>query len=133
MMLAVIDTNVLVSALLSPNGAPAKVWRLIVNDIITVCYDYRIINEYQNVLRRPKFNFSPGEINWLLDFILTYGYSIIPQKSDIVFIDESDKKFYEISKSCNAILITGNIKHFPTDKNIMTVTQFLENYKKILQ
>ena len=44
------------------------------------------------------------------------------------FVDEADKKFYEVAKHCGATLITGNIKHFPSDEIIMTANDFLGKY-----
>lgn len=70
-MLVVIDTNILVSALMSKNGAPARVVSMVLSERLTPCFDYRILLEYQEVLRRPKFGFTQGEINPLLDWIMT--------------------------------------------------------------
>ena len=57
-MLAVIDTNILVSALWSRNGAPARILSLIISGELIPCYDYRILCEYREVLTRPKFKFT---------------------------------------------------------------------------
>jgi len=129
-MLVVIDTNILVSALWSRDGAPAKVISLILNDALVPCYDYRIINEYRAVLERPKFGFSNSEVNALLEWIESIGRSIVAKPCNINFIDEADKKFYEVAKFCHAKLITGNIKHFPDDPDVMSVSEFLEQYEK---
>ena len=48
--------------------------------------------------------------------------------ADDEFVDEADRKFYEVAKHCGATLITGNIKHFPSDEIIMTANDFLEKY-----
>lgn len=124
-MLAVIDTNILVSSLWSKNGAPAKIMGMVLNGTLTPCYDYRILNEYREVLSRSKFGFSSYEINSLLDWVEFCGISVIPDTIDEPFNDEDDKKFYEVAKFCNAKLITGNIKHFPQDDLIVTVNEFL--------
>ena len=89
-MLVVIDTNVLVSALWSRNGAPARVVSMVLTDRLIPCYDYRILAEYR----------------------------------------QADKKFFEVAKFCGAILITGNLKHFPEDPQVMSVAAFLEYTKK---
>lgn len=125
-MLAVIDTNILVSALWSRNGAPAKVISMVLSGDIVPCYDYRILCEYREVLHRPKFGFSDVEINSLLGWFETYGYSVLAEPLDDVFPNEADKKFYEVARFCNAVLITGNKKHFPKDSLIMGVADFLE-------
>ncbi len=127
-MLVVIDTNILVSALWLRNGAPAKVFSMIIRGRLIPCYDYRILSEYRDVLKRPKFKFSDGEVNSLLDWIETNGRSVIAEPLNVDFTDETDKKFYEVAKFCNAKLITGNIKHFPDDEIVLTVSDFLERY-----
>lgn len=128
-MQVVIDTNILVSALWSKNGAPARIISMVINGSIVPCYDYRILSEYREVLRRPKFQFSNGEINSLLDWIESCGRSVVADPIEESFTDEADKKFYEIAKFCQAKLITGNIKHFPQDPLVVTVAEFLEEYK----
>lgn len=125
-MLVVIDTNILVSALWSRNGAPAKIMSMVVRGVLIPCFDYRIMTEYREVLQRPKFGFSKGEVNSLLDWFESNGRSVVADPLDDVFIDEADKKFYEVAKFCGAVLVTGNLKHFPEDPQIVSVTDFLE-------
>lgn len=131
-MLIVVDTNVLVSALWSKTGAPAKIISLVLQGKLIPCYDYRILSEYRTVLARPKFGFTDGEINALLDWIEVYGRSILAEPLEDIFIDDSDKKFYEVAKCSNAILVTGNLKHFPNDAKIMSVSDFLVKYHGIV-
>ena len=128
-MLVVLDTNILVSSLWSRNGAPARVVSMILTGQLIPCYDYRILTEYRQVLSGPRFNFSDGEIDSLLEWIETSGRSIVADPINDPFIDESDKKFYEVAKFCGAILITGNLKHFPNDPQVMNVSSFLERIK----
>ena len=45
-----------------------------------------------------------------------------------LFNDEDDRSYYEVAKLCNAILITGNKRHFPDEPFIMTPAEFLETY-----
>lgn len=127
-MQVVIDTNILVSALWSKNGAPARIISMVINGRLVPCYDYRILSEYREVLRRPKFGFSNGDINSLLDWIESSGRSVLADPIEESFIDEADKKFYEVAKFCQAKLITGNVKHFPQDPLVVTVAEFLEEY-----
>lgn len=127
-MLVVIDTNILVSALWSKSGAPARILSLIISGGFIPCYDYRILNEYRDVLSRPKFKFTDSEINALLDWIIENGRQVITEPLNVDFTDEADKKFYEVAKFCNAKLITGNIRHFPNDKLVLSVTEFWEQY-----
>ena len=125
-MLVVVDTNILVSALWSRNGAPARVVSMVLTGQLIPCYDYQILCEYREVLQRPKFRFSKSEINALLGWFECCGRSVVAEPLEDVFIDEADKKFYEVAKCCGAMLITGNLKHFPPDPQVMSVAEFLE-------
>ncbi|MCL1917252.1 MAG: putative toxin-antitoxin system toxin component, PIN family [Peptococcaceae bacterium] len=132
-MLVVIDTHVLVSALWSKNGNPKKVLDLLLNRKIKPCFDSRVLVEYQTVLLRPHFKFSSAEVLALMSIIETSGVSVVPMPIDMSFIDEDDKKFYEVAKHCCAKLITGNLKHFPDDAEILTPMDFLKMiYGKVL-
>lgn len=122
-MLVVLDTNIIVSALLSPRGKPAYVFNRFINGDFTLCADERIIAEYYAVLSRPKFKFNPQLIDRIISFIRTHALIVTPITLSAKFDDESDKKFYEVAKTCNAILITGNLKHFPVDPCVKSVNE----------
>ena len=122
-MLVVIDTNILVSSLWSKDGLPAKFVSLLFTGDIIPCFDYRILQEYRQVLASEKFGFTKWEINSLIDWITEQGISVIATKSNLAFVDESNKKFYEVAKFCNALLVTGNKKHYPCDDTIITVRE----------
>ena len=125
----VLDTNVLVSALWSSANKPAAIVNAVLSRRFTVCYDYRILEEYTKVLRRPKFGFSEWEIQYLLDAIAINGISVIADPvADVPFVDESDRKFYEVSQYCFAVLVTGNTRHYPASGNIMTVSDFYDRF-----
>lgn len=125
----VLDTNVLVSALWSSSSKPAAIITKVLSNRFRLCYDYRIINEYNRVLYRPKFGFSDWEIRHLLDPIIKDGISVVPDPlPDIPFADESDRKFLEVAKFCNALLVTGNTKHYPDDDSIITVADFYDKF-----
>ena len=122
-MLVVFDTNILVSALLSPSGKPAQIFRRFLSGELQLCVDERILAEYETVLHRPKFRFEPNQVDVILQFIRAHSLNIAPPVSDIPFADPADKKFYEVAKHCHALLITGNIKHFPNESFIKTVQE----------
>ena len=125
-LFVVIDTNILVSSLLSRHGSPAKIVGMVLRGELVPCYDSRIITEYKNVLGRPKFGFSKTA---LIDWFEYSGFSVVAESIDEKFADESDKKFYEVAKSCGAILITGNMKHYLIDDCVLGVSEFFEKYK----
>ncbi len=127
---ATIDTNVLVSALLTNNSSsnPSKVIESVINGIITPLYNDEIIAEYKDVLSRKKFKFKPSLIEDFLSFFTTFGIkcSRTPISGES-FPDSDDIVFYEITMSVNdAYLITGNTKHFPEKPFIVTPAQMVE-------
>lgn len=124
-LMVVLDTNVIVSALWTPNGKAAYIVNQVIAGNLKLCHDYRILTEYRDVLSRPKFKFSVWQINFLLETFEKDGISVMPASlPEVPFSDESDRVFYEVAKFCNAPLVTGNLKHFPKDDCVMTVTDF---------
>ena len=126
----VLDTNILVSAAWSPGRNAANILNAAFARKFTVCYDYRILEEYDRVLHYPKLDFREWEINAILDPIVKNGISVAADPiSEIPFErDETDRKFYEVAKFCHAILITGNLAHYPQDPEIMSPADFCQRY-----
>lgn len=128
---AVIDTNVLVSALLSSKDGTATVQvlgKVITGEIIPV-YSNAITKEYQEVLSRKKFGFSGNLIEYLLSAIEKYGILVDPSPSSITLLDIKDVPFYEVvleKRNDNAYLVTGNIRHFPKKPFIVTPRELLD-------
>ena len=131
MIYVVIDTNVLVSALLSNNESSATVIILekILKSEVIPLYSDEILKEYKNVLSRKKFGFDAKLVDILLNFIAQNGISTLPQNTNITLPDIDDLPFYEVfcaKKDENVFLITGNIKHFPKENSILTPREFLD-------
>lgn len=129
---AVIDTNVLVSALLSSHEDAATVQvlkKMFCGGIIPV-YSEEILAEYNEVLRRKKFCFSENLIVGLIETIIKFGFSVIPTATGETIPDMKDLPFYEvvveIRNEEDAYLVTGNIKHFPERPYIVTARQLLD-------
>jgi len=126
-MKAVIDTNVLVSALLNANGIPAGILALVLNGKVKIFYDNRILFEYADVLSREKFCFDPEPVHGLIGYFKSAGEYVNSDRVRMRFDDEADKKFYEVYKSGPAqYLITGNARHFPREEGIVTPREFME-------
>ena len=121
----VLDTNILVSALWLPTGNPYKIVDMFTNDKIVLYYSGLMADEYRNVLRRPKFNFPLEEVSKLLDYMCRYGILIEPVPSTIPMIDETDRKFYDTAKTAGSILVTGNTKHYPSEKFVVSPADFI--------
>ena len=127
----VIDTNILVSALLSKNESAATVQVMVqlLAGRITPVYSNEVISEYREVLSRKKFKFSPKQINCLLSAIEKFGILVDPSPTGAILPDMKDLPFYEIvieKRSDNAYLVTGNQKHFPKEPFIITAREMIE-------
>ncbi len=116
---AVIDTNVLVSGLLNPNGAPGRVVDQLRTGQLQVVIDDRILDEYVRVLRHPYFEryFTKIDREHLIDY-LTYNseYTIATVRCNNL-PNPSDAPFLETALTAAVPLVTGNQKHFPPDKS----------------
>jgi putative PIN family toxin of toxin-antitoxin system len=127
----VLDTNVLVSSLLNPDGSPALVLNLLLNGRITILYDNRILGEYLEVLTWEKFGFRREWIDPLIDFIRQDGEFVTADPTSVPFNDPGDRKFLEVHISGNGdVLVSGNLKHYPVDKRIVSPGVFLSNWMK---
>jgi len=129
----VVDTNVLVSGILSPDGPPASILRILLNEDATLCFDERILAEYVDVLTRGKFGFDPEFVDDLISFLERTGVPVIANPLSVVLPDMADKMFLEVAASGDADhLITGNLKHFPETarRNVSVVSprEFLDRW-----
>ncbi len=126
----VIDTNVLVSSLLSKHddASTVKIIEKIFSKEIIPLFSEEILREYHEVLRRKKFKFSEVLVVDFLHGIEQCGILINPSPSGEILPDMKDLPFYEVvlEKRHNAYLVTGNSKHFPKCSFIVTPKEFLE-------
>ena len=137
MIYAVIDTNVLVSGLISRNPSSPTLeilnYLLANKDIITPLYNGEIFNEYDDVLHRPKFNFDPSTVDAILERVHTIGISCDRKPSKESFPDPKDVVFYEVALSKeDSFLVTGNIKHFPEVDFVVSPAELVEIIKRDL-
>lgn len=127
---AVLDTNVLVSALLSKNSVPAKILDEATDGSIVPLFCDDILAEYEDVLHRKKFPFTAREVRALIETIRSRGVHIEPGPVDAVLPDLDDVVFYAVvmekRKDEDAYLVTGNQKHFPKEPFIVTPKEMLD-------
>jgi putative PIN family toxin of toxin-antitoxin system len=128
---AVIDTNVIVSALLKWNSVPGVVLQAVFNGFVVPVYNDEILNEYRNVLNRPKFGFSSELISETISQIESLG--VMENALETVAEATPDPKdivFYSIAlshgKTAETHLVTGNVKHFPANPIVVTPRQMLD-------
>ena len=127
---AVIDTNVLVSGMLKNDSVPGQLIDMILLGRIVPLLNEEIISEYEDVLTRNKFGFEDGKAEDLIKDIRVKAIFLPREHADEIFPDEDDIVFFEIVLSgrstMDAYLVTGNIKHYPIKKFVVTPRQMLE-------
>ena len=127
---AVIDTNVVVSSLLSKASNPGVIVSLVEKGTIIPLFNEDILKEYKEVLSRNKFPFTEQVIDETLKTFEKNGISLDPTKTNEKFFDQDDVIFYEIvltsNKERDSYLITGNQRHFPRKTFVVTPSQMLE-------
>lgn len=136
MCLAVIDTNVLVSAMLSKNNdsATVQVVGKVFSGEITPVFSSEILKEYREVLSRKKFNFAHETVDYFLSAVEHFGILVDPSPTGEILPDMKDLPFYEVvmdKKDNGAYLVTGNLKHFPEKEFIVTARELLDILDKI--
>jgi uncharacterized protein len=112
-MRLVVDTNILVSALLSPHGPPAQVLRLLLQGDLVPLYDDRILAEYRAVLSRPRFAFALEDVGAVLAGIEQGGETVFARPLPLELRDPDDLPFLEVAAAGRAgALVTGNPRHY---------------------
>lgn len=125
-MRIVLDTNVLVAALLNLRGVPASILNAILEENVAVLVDDRILYEYRDVLRRQRFGFPKETVNALMDFFEHHGEHIAAGPTFGATPDPDDLPFYEVAIAGNAgYLVTGNVKHFPAENQAVLPADFI--------
>ena len=133
-MKVVLDTNVLVSAILKPKSPPARILRLILQGDIELVVNQAILTEYTEVLARPKFQLETGDIAPILDFIQERAMCAPSLPQSFQLPDEDDEPFLEACIAVGAdALLTGNKRHFPTEsclgQPVLTPREFLQSLR----
>ena len=131
---AVIDTNVVVSSILSHNSNPGLIIDYVVAGNIIPLLNQEIINEYINVLTRNKFNFDDITIQETIDVIKKNAIFLKREETIEDFVDKDDIVFFEIVMSArttmDAYLVTGNMKHYPVRSYIVTPREMIDIIEK---
>lgn len=130
MIRVVIDTNVLVSALLKPSGLEALVLLLCLRGTIVLYISPPILAEYQRVLYKPKLKFTPPIVEDFLRRLGTACELVHPVDTVTEAKDEPDNRFLECAQASRAdFLVTGNRRHFPKtwrSTSIVNSREFLD-------
>ena len=129
MFYAVIDTNVLVSALLNMDSNPGRVVLSVLSGETTLFMNAEIMSEYRDVLAREKFHFPADVVGIVLKRLAARSLAVTPSSENFPEVgDPKDRCFYAVTmsgrESEDAMLVTGNIRHFPGKPFVVTPAQF---------
>lgn len=115
-MRAVLDTNVIISALIKPGGLESLAFLLALRRRYELCASAPILAEYGEVLRRPRFSrwLNPDDVRDALAAIERTALLVHPVNTETACSHEPDNRFLEWAEAAQAdYLITGNRRHFP--------------------
>ncbi len=112
-MMIVLDTNVLVSGMLQAHGPSGEIVRRVALGDLALAFDARILTEYEEVLKRPKFRLESHRVEAVMDQIRARGFAAAARPLDLGLDDPDDEVFVEVAVAAQAtLLVTGNLKHF---------------------
>ena len=136
MIRVVLDTNVVVSALLHPLGFPARAFLIALGSVTAqLCVTGEIYAEYEEVIHRPKFDRREDVIESILGAIRRNALWVKPSERVTACSDPDDNIFLEYAWTARAqYVVTGNLKHFPVkwaETQIVTARQFVDAMAEI--
>ena len=112
-MKVVLDTNVLVSGLMTRGGTCAIILDLLTEDRLMVALDGRLMNEYRRVCAEPRLQLDAEAVRDFLRFLDDCAENVTAMPLDADLPDPDDLPFLEVAAEAQAVLVTGNKKHFP--------------------
>ena len=132
----VVDTNVVISGLLTANGPCGRILDLALEGEVTLCLDARIIEEYTEVCFHPELGLPSDEVDRVLDQLFRLSSPKTATPRDVALPDPDDLPFLEIAASAGVPHVTGNRKHFPKRAcgkiQILTPREFIDLIRMVL-
>ena len=133
--LIVLDTNVLVSGLLSEHGTPGVILDLVLAGEIELVCDERILAEYREVTARPELKLNAERVGLVLHLIGDTARMVAAPPWRLPVPDPDDANFLAASHAASAPLVTGNLKHFPEKScggvRVMSPRSFLDSLRGV--
>jgi len=109
----VLDTDVLVTGLLSATGAPGWISEAVLEGALELALDEAIRQEYDEVLHRAEFQFPPARIDDLLATIDRVAFVVAASDPwPFSLPDHDDEPFLAVARASASVLVTGNLRHF---------------------
>ena len=136
MMRIVLDTNVLVSTMLTGGGAPDFALQLVLQGAVTLLADSRILAEYDDVTARARFGFDEKERRILLDVLTYIAEPVVAGPLRLSLPDPEDRVFVEVAVAGAAdAIVTGNTRHFIPKRGkstvpVLTPRQFVDRLRR---
>jgi predicted nucleic acid-binding protein len=109
----VLDTYVVVSAVLSEGGPCARLLDMLVGGAFQLRADDRLLGEYDAVLRRPELRIAPADADIVMELIRRVALPVVAAPLPVGLPDPDDLPFLEVAAAAGAVLVTGNARHFP--------------------
>lgn len=129
-MKVVLDTNVIVSGVLTVHGVCAQILDMLTEGVFGICVDDRVLAEYDSVLRRPRLHPISVDVAEVMGWIRSVAEPVgaVPLPAELP--DPEDVPFLEVAASTGAILVTGNTRHYPKPLRggvtVLSPREFLE-------
>ena len=112
-MNVVLDTNVLISGMLTRNGTCSRILDLLVEDRFTLFLDERILAEYRRVGTAPRLRLTVMAVEEFIRFLSRTAEKVVATPLQVALPDEDDLPFLEVAIEAHTVLVTGNSRHFP--------------------
>jgi putative PIN family toxin of toxin-antitoxin system len=126
----VLDTNVVVSAVLTAHGTGARIIDLLVDGAFQLGVDDRILAEYDSVLRRPQLHLVPEHADVFLELIRAIADPVAAVPLAVRLPDPDDAPFLEVAAASGSVLVSGNLRHYPRGARagvaVLTPAEFVE-------
>lgn len=129
-MKVALDTNVIVSGLLTPRGSCGQILDLLIDGFFQTCADPRILEEYETVFERVELGLRPRDVEEVLRFLGAVAELVAAPPLPAKLPDLDDLPFLEVAAAAGALLVTGNKRHFPARERhgvrVLSPREFLD-------
>lgn len=129
-MRVVLDTNVIVSGVMTTHGTCAQIVDMLGEGIFEICADDRILDEYDSVLHRSHLGIVPEDSDRVMELVRRIACPVAAVPLAVALPDPDDRPFLEVAAAAGALLVTGNTRHYPRHASsgvkVISPAEFLE-------